>query len=187
EKEVIPFETNYRKTPLLGKNQTRTLVNGSDGELKKTFKNTLTNKEVTDSELIEEKILKEPKDASVLVGGNVPVSNLDFGVPLDANGNPVNYKAVFKNQICTGYSGNNARGASGKRLSAGSVAVRASQFPYGTKLYIKSTDGSFIYGSAVAADTGLGLVQNAIDIDLFYDSYMESCLNGRRILDVYVL
>ena len=27
--------------------------------------------------------------------------------------------------------------------------------PYGTKLYITSTDGKFVYGYAVATDTGL--------------------------------
>ena len=36
-------------------------------------------------------------------------------------------------------------------------------------------------------DTGMGLMQNIIDIDLYYESYLESALNGRRIVDIYVL
>ena len=42
-------------------------------------------------------------------------------------------------------------------------------------------------GCAVAADTGTALLQNVIDIDLFYDTYLESYLNGRKICDVYIL
>ena len=30
-------------------------------------------------------------------------------------------------------------------------------------------------------------MQNIIDIDLYYESYLESALNGRRIVDIYVL
>ena len=36
-------------------------------------------------------------------------------------------------------------------------------------------------------DTGIGPMQNIIDIDLYYESYLESALNGRRIVDIYVL
>ena len=59
--------------------------------------------------------------------------------------------------------------------------------PYGTKLYIASPDNSFVYGYAIAADTGTGLIDGSIDLDLFYDSYTESCLNGVRYVNVYVL
>ena len=80
------------------------------------------------------------------------------------------------------------RGASHEWLSAGSVAVRAAEIPYGTRMYIRASDGGhFVYGCAVAADTGTALLQNVIDIDLFYDTYLESYLNGRKICDVYIL
>jgi len=72
-------------------------------------------------------------------------------------------------------------------LEAGYVAVRADEIPYGTKMYITSPDNKFVYGYAIAADTGVGLMQNVIDIDLFYDTYIESCLNGRKYLNVYIL
>ena len=28
---------------------------------------------------------------------------------------------------------------------------------------------------------------NVVDVDLFYETYEESVLNGRRIVDIYVL
>ena len=44
-----------------------------------------------------------------------------------------------------------------------------------------------MYGYAVAADTGIGLLNDVIDVDLFDETYTESCLNGRRTVDIYVL
>ena len=59
--------------------------------------------------------------------------------------------------------------------------------PYGSKLYITSADGSFVYGYAIASDTGTGLIDGIIDVDLFYDTYQESLLNGLRTVNIYVL
>ena len=66
-------------------------------------------------------------------------------------------------------------------------AVRPEEIPYGSKLYIRSSSGSFIYGYAVANDTGSGLVDGLIDVDLFYDTYEESKLNSVRWVDIYIL
>ena len=54
-------------------------------------------------------------------------------------------------------------------------------------MYIRSADGSFIYGYAIANDTGTGMMQGVVDVDLFYESFLESQLNGRRIVDIYIL
>ena len=72
-------------------------------------------------------------------------------------------------------------------LSYGYVAVDPTEIPFGSKLYFTSSDGSFVYGYAIAADTGTGLLNDVIDVDLFYETYTESCLNGRRTVDIYVL
>ena len=59
--------------------------------------------------------------------------------------------------------------------------------PYGSKLYIKSSDGSFVYGYAVAADTGIALMDGRVTVDLYFDTYLESCLFGAKTMDIYVL
>ena len=127
------------------------------------------------------------------------ISNLDWSdqFPLDENGIPIGYKAVLREQRATGYwrSGNvygaGSRACQAKTgvyyCTAGTVAVRSDEIPYGTKLYIRTQGGGFIYGYAVANDTGTGLVEGLIDIDLFYDSYEESKLNSVRWVDVYIL
>ena len=188
EEEVIPHDSVVRPTSLLRTGSTRMLQEGEDGAKTLTYMERTVDGVAEETELIGEIILKTPVTEEILVGDNVAVSPLDFGVETDAYGRPTQYLYKLTNQVATGYSaGDGAWGASGRSLSAGTVAVDPSEIPYGTKLYICSADNSFIYGYAVAADTGTGLVTDLIDVDLYYDSYLESVLNGRRIVDIYVL
>lgn len=187
--EPVPFEVEYKENGLIYNGRTRTLVDGEEGVRTLTYVDRVVDGVVQARELSGSFISTPPTNAVVLRGDNgVPVSSLDWGVALDANGNPTQYKAVLKNQIVTAYSAfSGAKGASRMTLVDGSVAVRADQIPYGTKMYIKSPDNRFVYGCAIAADTGIGLMQHVIDIDVFYETYVESCLHGRKYLDVYIL
>lgn len=185
----IPFETEYKEHSLIRHGRTRTLIAGQEGEQILTYVDRVVDGVLRARELSETVTVRQPVDQLVLRGTAAkPVSDLDFGIPLDANGVPVRYKKVLTNKVATGYSARaGARGASRLKLSDGSVAVRSHEIPYGSKLYIASADGSFVYGFAVAADTGTGLMQNIIDVDLFYETYIESALNGRRVVNIYVL
>ncbi len=187
-RETIPYEVEYKENGLLRKGRTRTLINGQNGERTITYMDRVVDGVLQAREQSEAVVTRQPVTQLVLRGAAEPVSDLDFGVLLDANGVPVRYKQLLTNQICTGYSARQgARGASRMVLEDGYVAVRADQIPYGTKMYITSPDNSFVYGFAIAADTGVGLMQNVIDFDLFYETYVESCLNGRKYLNVYIL
>ena len=79
------------------------------------------------------------------------------------------------------------KGSSGLGLGYGTVAVDPSVIPYGTLLYITSTDGSFVYGYAVATDTGIAVQKGQILVDLFYETYAESVINGAIQVNVYVV
>ena len=72
-------------------------------------------------------------------------------------------------------------------LGYGTVAVDPDVIPYGTKLYITSTDGKFVYGYAVATDTGIAVQKGEILVDLFYETYAESVINGAIQVNVYVV
>ncbi|MBR6564176.1 MAG: 3D domain-containing protein, partial [Clostridia bacterium] len=59
--------------------------------------------------------------------------------------------------------------------------------PYGTEMFIKTTDGKYIYGYAVAADTGGFIKRHPTGIDLFFDTEKE-CINfGVRTAEIYIL
>ena len=189
EELSIPFETEVRPSPMLRQGRTITLQSGSDGSKTLSYMQRTVDGVVQEEELVGEAVTKAPVTEKLLVGADVPVSPLDFGVATDENGIPLHYTRLLTDQVATGYNmrRSNVRGASGMKLSAGYVAVRADEIPYGTRMYITSADGSFVYGYAIAADTGVGLMQGAIDVDLYYDTYTESCLNGRRTVNIYIL
>lgn len=189
EELTIPYETETKPSPLLRNGRSITLQSGSEGTKLLTYTQRTVDGVVEEEQLSGEAVTKAPVTQKLLVGANVPVSPLDFGVETDTNGIPVHYTRVLTDQVATGYNirRSSVRGASGMKLSAGYVAVRPDEIPYGTHLYITSADGSFVYGYAIAADTGLGLMQESIDVDLYYDTYTESCLNGRRSVNIYVL
>ena len=196
---VIPHETVEKHTSVIRNGTTRTLQYGADGLKKETWEEVLEDGQVVDRYKVREDVLSYPTTAHVLVGDGSPVSNFDFSAqyPLDANGNPINYISVLRNQKATGYhrSGKawgsgywTTRGQYGETYcQAGTVAVvRLNEMPYGTKLYIKTPDNQFIYGYAVVNDTG-EFASNGVTVDLFYETYTESVLNGARFVDIYIL
>ena len=70
----------------------------------------------------------------------------------------------------------------------GYVAVDPKIIPYGTKLWIVAHGNTgFVYGYALAADTGGAMLSGKNFVDLYYDTYYECVLNGLRYVDVYVL
>lgn len=75
--------------------------------------------------------------------------------------------------------------ATGTPARYGAIAVDPKVIPYGTKMYIVSDDGKWIYGVATAEDCG-GAIKGNI-IDLYFDSYNTCIQFGRRNCTVYIL
>jgi len=95
---------------------------------------------------------------------------------------------VINSGVCTAYSFNpGVWGAAGTYLFQGFVAVDPDEIPLGSLLYVTRRDGSFVYGWAIAADIGEAMVDGRVDIDCFMETYDESVLFGRRIMDIYVV
>ena len=115
---------------------------------------------------------------------SAPLTN-ESGTAVDASGNPLTYSKTL-NMTATAYtlaSSPNDITASGVVPYVGTVAVDLSVLPLGTRVYVTSADGSWVYGYSVVEDTG---VRGRI-IDLYLDTYDE-CINfGVRDCVVYVL
>ena len=172
---VIPYETVEKHTSVIKNGSTRYLQYGAEGLKKETWEEVLEDGEVVDRYKVREDILKKPV----------------------AEGNPINYISVLRDQKATGYHRSGKAWGSGywttkgqygvTYCQAGTVAVvRLNEMPYGTKLYIKTPDNKFIYGYSVVNDTG-EFASNGVTVDLFYDTYTESVLNGARFVDIYIL
>lgn len=48
-------------------------------------------------------------------------------------------------------------------------------------MYITSADGKFVYGWAIATDTGAFVQSNRMQVDLFYETYAESVGKRREV------
>ncbi|MBD5149100.1 MAG: hypothetical protein HDT18_01680 [Oscillibacter sp.] len=75
------------------------------------------------------------------------------------------------------------RTASGTAVHVGVVAVDRNVIPLGTKVYVVSNDGYYVYGFAVAEDTGV----RGNTIDLYMDTNRQCIQFGVRECTVYIL
>lgn len=187
---VVPTEIEEVPTSLFYKKQSKTVTmqEGSDGLDTVYYRETWIDGTLAATDEIgrETQIGMVPTLQKVY-GEKVPVSQ--FLGPEIVDGAPVEGVAeVYTNQRSTGYSASaTAKGASGRRLTYGTVAINPNIIPYGSLMYITSADGKFVYGYAYAADTGTPLMQGSAFIDLYYETYDESVDSAVIPVTVYVL
>lgn len=130
--------------------------------------------------------------ASVTVSAPVSNSNTistltpDIDIVLDENGIPVNYTGTSRVQA-TAYTYTGNRCATGVNPQPGYIAVNPKIIPYGTKMYIVSADGRYVYGYAIAADTGGYVKSRPTNVDLFMETNAACKAFGRRDVIIYFL
>lgn len=186
--ETIPFTTNTKYTNVLAPGKVVVNQNGANGSKTITYRETIVNGQVVETTKVGEKVVKNAVTKEVLKGSSygTPLSKAPNGIQLNAKNQPVSYKKVYTAKSCTAYA-TGTRGASGMKLGVGTIAVNPKVIPYGTKLWITSADGKFVYGYAIAADTGSFASGTKTFADLYFGSYKEACYFGRRNLNIYVI
>lgn len=194
--EAIEYATEYKEDDSYVIGFSKVLVDGEEGELAKTICHTYVDGKLASSDIVSTEVTEEPVDEVIVQGtaevnpiAAMSISQLDVPdyLTLDENGVPTSYSNVLTGKSCA-YSANpSAKTASGRQVKVGYVAVDPSIIPYGTELYIVSTDGKYVYGYAVAADTGTALLDGRILVDLFMESYDASCDWGAKQVNIYIL
>lgn len=106
--------------------------------------------------------------------------------PLDEDGLPLHYLRAVEGTACAYTAKENAVTATGTTPQWGTVAVNPKRIAYGSKLFIIS-DSGYVYGYAVAEDTGGDLLNNTILVDLYMDTREECLTFGRQNVTIYVL
>ncbi len=116
------------------------------------------------------------------------ISTLKPATPIQLNekGIPVNAKSSKVVQA-TAYHESHGCTATGVKAQPGYIAVNPAIIPYGTKMYIVSADGKYIYGYAIAADTGGFIKSRPTNVDLNFSSEAECNAFGRRNVIIYFL
>ncbi len=201
--EVIPYktETVYSSAKAEGKVDT---TKGANGLKQVIYTEKLVNGISEGKTVTGETVVKNAVNAKKTIGTKkatvattAPVktsatvksiSTLKPSSPiaLDKNGAPVKFKKKITSRATAyTYTGNNC--STGVAPQPGYIAVNPKYIPYGTKMYIKTADGSYIYGYAVAADTGGFIKNHPTGVDLFFASQSACRAFGVRNVEIYIL
>lgn len=174
--ETLPFATSRREDPGLELGEERVVQGGENGVKELTVKVVKKDGKEVKSEIVEEKVVKEPTPRLIAYGTIGTISRggqtLRFKRALTMTATA--YTAgVESNPWATGYT------YLGMKATRGVVAVDPRVIPLRSRLYIEG------YGFAIAGDIGGAIKGNRID--LCYDSLKEAEDFGVRKVKVYVL
>ena len=200
--ETIDFKTVNKETTTLYEGNSDVETYGQKGERTITYQETWVNGKLKENKEIKNEVTKEPVDQVVLIGtakyvervtvdtsssdsNNVSIDESSNTIT-DKNGNVLHYSQCITGPT-TAYTAESGAVASTGRLARyGVVAVDPSEIPYGSILYIVSDDG-FVYGYAVAGDTGGFIYYTDVVADLYFPTYNECAVYGLRDAHIYVL
>lgn len=198
--EVLPFTTQKKSNASLYTDQTKTIRKGVNGRQNVTYKDKYVDGKLKESVKIKSVVTKAATERILEVGtkkrptvsanGIYTVSTLSApsSLQIGKNGVPTSYKRVITG-TASAYSGGGVT-ATGKYVRPGYIAVNPNQIPYGTKMWIVSNDGSYVYGYASAEDTG-GFIywsgSSSTVCDLYFDSEGQASAFGRRGVTIYIL
>lgn len=190
--KTIKHKVKEIPTESLKPGKTKVIKEGKDGS-KTITKTTKTVNGKTVSVKTKKETTEKAITEKVLVGTDMSIANSkDWiselkpkkNIKLDEDGKPIGYKKVLKgtaSAYCTGTTC-----STGVKVKPGYIAVDPKIIPYGTEMYIRTTDGKWIYGYAVAADTGGFTAWGNTIADLYMDSYSQAVNFGRRNIEIYM-
>lgn len=190
----IPYETTYCYDPNLGAEEQRVMVAGQAGQLQITASVVYVNSMETSRTVLSENVVEQPVNEVIVVGTGEATDHasdapaIGDGVIVTADGQVLTYskKAQFK---ATAYThtdeGCDTITATGTTVRVGTVAVDPTVIPYGTRMFIVTNDGSYIYGIGTAEDCGGAIKGNRLD--LYFETDAECWQFGVKGCTVYFL
>ena len=180
--EVVAYDTTRVANSSMLSGTTKVIQKGSDGLVNRVYREYYENGELINRDVVEETVKVAAVD-SVVEYGTKPRQSISYSRVNVSRGNEYRYTDCIEmtaTAYCTGTTT-----ATGMKVRYGVVAVDPRVIPLGSRLYIEAANGTWIYGTAVAADTG-GAIKGNI-IDLYVESYSEAINFGRRKAKVYIL
>lgn len=194
--EAVPFETVTEDDSDLFIGESKVKTEGANGQKKIVHRTKYINGVAGKTVVVSTNVVKDAVNKVILKGTKEQPKEDTSSEQSDSNDNDstsgsqqqangLSYSRVLSGK-CTAYTGGGVT-ASGLPAAVGRVAVDPNEIPYGTRLYIASADGSYVYGYAVAADTGGFVYSSSTMVDLYMDSQAECENFGRRTMNIYIL
>ena len=172
------------------------LTEGADGEMICTALVTYINGVESEREVLTETITRAPVAEIVGVGSGTCADSVDpDAMPIIEDGYitlPTGEVLTYTDTAtirATAYTHTDAGcdfvTATGTTVHWGTVAVDPRYIPYGTRMFIVSNDGEYVYGIAVAEDCGGDIKGDRMD--LYMPTHAECMQFGRRTCTLYFL
>lgn len=190
---TIPHAVTRCNDASLPEGTEEVLTEGVDGELLCTAGVTYVNGRETERVVLSQKVTRPPVSEIIGVGTGETAEPETKPVIGDGyitlpTGEVLTYTdtAIIR---ATAYTHTDAGcdmvTATGTNVHWGTVAVDPRYIPYGTRMFIVSDDGEYVYGIAVAEDCGGDIKGDRMD--LYMPTY-EQCIEfGRRTCTLYFL
>lgn len=190
----IAYDTEYIDNTNLAIGTENVITAGVPGRKEFTVREKYVDGVLASQETVSSTVVAQPVTAVVERGTAlaVPYSKMEDADAIKlVDGIPESYTRVISGKATAYTARRGAYTASGRVAEIGTCAVNPNVIPYGSKLYIVAQNGSRVYGYAVAADTGIALMDGTVAVDLYFgnkeDHYYDSCRWGAVQVDIYVL
>ena len=192
--EEIPYTVSYCEDPALQEGEEKILVQGENGQMRSTADVVYHNGCEVSRTVVDQTVSVEPVTQVVAVGTGVgsqkPADELMIGdgyIVLPTGEvltytHTDEYKATAYTSWIADVTGTTATGTLAR---VGAIAVDPKLIPYGTRMFIVTNDGEYIYGIATAEDCGGGV--KGKHVDLFFDTEAECWEFGVRKITIYFL
>ncbi len=180
--EVIKYNTQRIANSKMSPGTTKVVKEGADGLADRVYREYYENGELISRDVVKETVKVAAVD-SVVEYGPVPTQKIAYSNTNVSRASQYRYSKCI-DVVATAYCSGTTT-ATGMKVRYGVVAVDPRVIPLGTRLYVEAANGTWVYGTAIAADTG-GAVKGNI-IDLYVGSYAEAINFGRRKAKVYIL
>lgn len=193
---TVPHQVSYCNDASLPAGMEEVLVKGVDGELLRTADVTYVNGVETERKVLTETVTQATVTEIVGVGTGGLAGAVDpDAMPVISDGYitlPTGEVLTYTDTAtirATAYTHTDAGcdfiTATGTTVHQGTVAVDPRYIPYGTRMFIVSNDGAYVYGISVAEDCGGDIKGDRMD--LYFPTY-EACIQfGRRVCTIYFL
>ncbi len=194
--EEIPYDAKERENKALASGTRKLVQKGVPGEKTVSYKIVYEDGVEVSREKLSEEVTIEPiaqirevgpkKVSNYVIASNGTVKtsrsgNLAYSKVINAHATAYDASSCGKSPSHPAYGIT----ATGRKAGYGIVAVDPRVIPLGSKLYIETADGRYVYGTAIAADTGGAIKGNRID--LCFNTRSEAISFGRRNVKVYIL
>lgn len=197
----IPCQTVYQDDATLPVGTEKVLTEGVDGQKQCMASVLYENGEEVSRVIMSETLTIEPVDQVIAVGTAEAEPEVDEDTPIGGSmpeigdgiitlesGEVLTYTDTMQ-VVATGYNKSNDGcddwTATGTLARVGAIAVDPRMIPYGTRMFIVSNDGAYVYGVATAEDCGGSIKGNRVD--LYFDSNYECFQFGVRDCTIYIL